>query len=711
MSARIPARLAWLVWALIVVSLALGAFLQFVNAPSELGNLSVLVVLVGLSFATVGALIVSRHPENLIGQTFCAVTGLLALGFLCAQYAQHALVVVPGSLPGGVALAWAGSWVNTLAIGLLAYVILLFPTGRLPSRRWRLVAWLYADWLALATLATALKPGPFDTVPAINNPISLGSLAGAFATLVVSVADLVNFVFIAVFVAAIFLRFRGATGEERRQIKWFAYANALLIIWWGVYLLLQWNGALAWLQRMGVPLIDLAVNTLWGLAFASLPIAVGVAILKYRLYDIDLLINRTLVYGSLTAIVVGLYMLVVGGLGVAFQVSGNPLLTIVSIGLIALFFHTLRERLQHGINHLLYGQRDEPYVVISRLGQRLEATLAPDAILPAIVEMVAQALKLPYVAVALREPGMGAARPVASYGVAREGALRLPLSYQQERLGEFILAPRAPGEGFGPADQRLLADLARQIGVAAHAARLTEDLQRANTDLQASRERLVTTREEERKRLRRDLHDGLGPTLAALALKARAVEEHVETEPERARTLAAELKDDIRMTVADIRRLVYALRPPALDELGLVGALREFALQVSRQSPPDAELRIEIEAPYEIPALPAAIEVAAYRIAQQALTNTLRHAHAHHSVVRLMVCGEPAAVLSVEIVDDGVGLPEAPRPGVGLRSMQERAAEVGGACVVERIAPAGTQVLAKLPIAPALIAARQAEES
>jgi hypothetical protein len=164
MSARSTARLAWSVWALIVVSLALGPFLQFVNAPSELGNLSVLVVLVGLSFATVGALIISRHPENLIGQTFCAVTGLLALGFLCAQYAQHALVTVPGSLPGGVALAWAGSWVNTRAMSVLAYVILLFPTGRLPSRRWRLVAWLYAGWLSLATLATALKPGPLDTV-------------------------------------------------------------------------------------------------------------------------------------------------------------------------------------------------------------------------------------------------------------------------------------------------------------------------------------------------------------------------------------------------------------------------------------------------------------------------------------------------------------------------------------------------------------------
>ncbi|HEY7093165.1 MAG TPA: hypothetical protein VH393_08305, partial [Ktedonobacterales bacterium] len=300
MNTRIAARLAWSVWAAVVVSLALGMFLNyFVNAPSEFWNFLVLqVFLIEAPFGIVGALIISRHPENRIGQIFCAITFLLALTFLAVQYTQYALVTAPRSLPGAAALAWLASWVNSIAIGLLAYMILLFPDGRLPSPGWRLVAWLYAGWIALHALATALTPGPFDMIPAVNNPLSIAGIAGALAALVVSAASPVRLLFIASFAASVVLRFRRAAREERQQVKWFAYAITLIIAWWGVYLLLQWAGAFALLEQR-ISFLDFAIDVVWGVAFASVPVSVGIAILKYRLYDIDLLINRTLVYALL----------------------------------------------------------------------------------------------------------------------------------------------------------------------------------------------------------------------------------------------------------------------------------------------------------------------------------------------------------------------------------------------------------------------------
>ncbi|GHO55878.1 histidine kinase [Ktedonobacter robiniae] len=193
------------------------------------------------------------------------------------------------------------------------------------------------------------------------------------------------------------------------------------------------------------------------------------------------------------------------------------MISLLATGLIAVLFQPLRTHFQRTINRLMYGERDDPYQVISRLGQRLEAVLAPEAVLPAVVEVVAQTLKLPYVAVTLKQGEELVL--VASHGTAPEAVLHVPLISQSEQVGELVLATRTPGEAFTPAEHRLLEDLARQAGVAAHAVQLTEDLKRLTIDLQSSRERLVTAREEERRRLRRDLHDGLGPQLASLTLK------------------------------------------------------------------------------------------------------------------------------------------------------------------------------------------------
>jgi len=447
-----------------------------------------------------------------------------------------------------------------------------------------------------------------------------------------------------------------------------------------------------------------AIHALTPFVFVLIPLSIGMAILRYRLYDIDALIHRGLVYGILTTCVVCIYVGSVGYLGALFRTGSNPAISLVGTGLVAVLFQPLRSRLQRGVSRLLYGERDDPYAVLARLGQRLEGTLAPETVLPAIVETVAETLKLPYVAITLASqlPGQWATDggqqggragvmedTAAAYGTPIAHPLRLPLVYQGDQVGALLLAPRA-GQALDARDLRLLADLARQAGVAAYAVRLTLDLQQA-------REHLVAAREEERRRLRRDLHDGLGPTLAALTLKIGAARTLFPRDPAAADAILGELGGDIETTVGDIRRLVANLRPPSLDELGLIGAIHGCIAQHARDGagglttgPP-----VIIDAPESLPPLSAAVEVAAYRIAQEALTNVVRHARARTCWIRITLDER----LSVEIRDDGVGLSTAHRQGVGLRSMRERASEVGGVCVIEPGPEGGTCVLALLPLA------------
>jgi signal transduction histidine kinase len=404
--------------------------------------------------------------------------------------------------------------------------------------------------------------------------------------------------------------------------------------------------------------------------------------LRYRLWEMERLIGRALVYSTLTAAILGMYVLVVGGLGALLHTPSNLWLTILVIGLIAVLFQPARQRLQQGVNRLMYGERDEPMMVLARLGERLEVATGLAGALPMIVETVAHALKLPYVAVAVKQDDTF--QVAASAGQPPAAPPRVfPLIYQAEIIGELLAAPRGPDETFTPAEQRLLENLARQTSNAVYAGLLTDRLQR-------SREWLVTAREEERRRLRRDLHDGLGPQLASLSLKLDAARNQIRQNPDHAEVLLAEIKAQTQASIADIRRVVYDLRPPALDQFGLVSALCEYAASHNRSS----ELQIVVDTPTPLPPLPAAVEVAAYRIAQEAIANVIQHAQARHCAVRLGVCDG----LQVKIRDDGRGMPAAYIAGVGLASMRERAAELGGTLTIESQPDAGTTVQAHLPL-------------
>jgi len=406
-----------------------------------------------------------------------------------------------------------------------------------------------------------------------------------------------------------------------------------------------------------------------------------------RAWSLDGVLNRSIVYGTLTGAIIITYAASVVLLRALLPGETPYAVALLSTGAGALVALPLRDRLQRVVNRLMYGDRDDPYRAIARLGQQLETSLGSEDVLEAIVVTVAQALRLPYAAIELTDAGDGAPAPV--HGTPPpEGAtlLRLPLAYRGDVIGHLLLAPRSPGEAFGEADLRLLNDLARQAGPAVQAVRLTADLRR-------SRERLVTALEEERRRLQRDLHDGLGPTLAGALMKMEAARTRLDGSPQEADRLLGELAADTRRTIDEVRRLTYDLRPPELDQLGLVGALRERAptFSAGRGEP----LEIRIEAPADLPSLPAAVEVAAYRIGLEALMNVARHSGASRATLRLEI---DDGALELEVTDDGRGIDGNGHAGVGHRSMRERAEELGGWLKLGRAAGTGTRVHARLPL-------------
>ncbi len=624
-------------------------------------------IVFALVFALIALYIVLRRPT----ESAPLILLLSAAGILGGTTWSFGLQV--SNLVSGV-----GFWLYVATTGvvyLLFYIAalhfaLMFPRSYpfLARHSWLIGALYVIPYALFAAWVGAMRLGAGSTLE------WLGSWSAGQSAIVVTL--------LVAFVVAVIWGYRvHRDAETRTKVRWMVF-GALLS---GIAGLLLWDIPAAILGR---PLIS--ANAL-GLLILPLPITIAIAILRYRLFDIDTILNRTLVYGGLTGIVVGSYVVIVTALGALLQAQGNLLIALVATGVIAVLFQPLRSGLQRLVDRLLFGERDNPYAVLSRLGRSLETALAPDVVLPTIVETVAQALKLPSAVIEMREGDHSWV--AAAYGQQHSALVTFPLVYQSEIVGQLRVASRAADEPFTKADKRLLEDIAHQAGIAAHATRLTLDLQR-------SRERLVSAREEERRRLRRDLHDGLGPILAGQTLKVGAIRNLLTHDPPAADRLLLELGDEMEAAIADIRRLVYALRPPALDELGLVAALRAEAARAEGQGAlgfggdREKRLRVTIDAPEELPTLPAAVEVAAYRIGCEALTNVIRHARASTCHIRLTLENG----LHIEVVDDGVGFADKRRVGVGLISMRERAEELGGTCLITAVPGHGVRVLATLPV-------------
>ncbi len=516
---------------------------------------------------------------------------------------------------------------------------------------------------ALATVAAiALSPDPLSWYGTLI-PVQLLVILGAFVAIVVLSVR----------------RWRAASAEDRRILRGIGIAGGFTIV----------ASVVAWVLPellTGRPLVPWTVAGILGL---PLVLAVAAAILRHGAFDIDVVVRRSIVYSGAFVGVVAVYALSVSALSNALGAGGSFAAQLLSAGIAAIAALPIRDVVQRGVVQLLYGDRDEPVVAIRRLGERMTWAADPRAMPGAVVETVAGALRSPYVGLELGPPGE--ARMAAEVGDPVADPEVLPLVHRSRPVGRLLVAPRSPVDPFSTADLELLGDLARQIAAAAAAALLAEDLQR-------SRERIVAAGEDERRRLRRDLHDGLGPTLVAIGMRAEAVAARLADDPQAARAELDRRRAAVDLAVADVRRVVDGLRPPAVDEVGLVAALR---LAADRLSAGGEAPDLVIESTGALPPLPAAVEVAAYRIATEAMTNTARHASATRCTVRLEARDGPAGdVLTIHVADDGIGLRDGIVEGVGLSSMRERAAELGGDLGIEAPPGGGTTILATIPLGP-----------
>ena len=669
-----PVLAAWGVVAtgalLLAAALVLLALVERAGVPSS-GHPSagrVLVrILPGACMLVPGALVLAYLPRHPLGWILCAAGIGTLLAAASTEYAIYSHFV--NALPAGEWAGWLSEWASSTIVLVPGVALLLFPDGRLLGPRWRPALWCGLAAAPLVALNGALGIGedlafqgnPFlsdATARSVGEPFGLGWFLMILATLAG--------------IAAIAARRRLAKGEAREQLRLLERAAAVVALTFSACAI----GSLLAPTAFDVG----AVAALTSLSILAL--TMGVAILRHRLYGLDVYVDRALVLSG-TTLVLGL--LYVGAVVLASSLLGQDVhlgVALPATALVAIAFYPVRDRLQRSVNRLLHGQRDEPYAAISQLGRRLGDAIEPAQVLPVMAETIADALRLPYVAVELE--GRSAA-PAAAHGTPAAGiALLLPLVHAGERVGTLVLGARAHGEALSAADRRLLEDFARRASAAASAVALSVEVQR-------SRERLVTAREEERRRLRGDLHDGLGPTLAGAVLTIDAARRVLASDPEAADALLDRAAASVEGTVADVRRVVYALRPPALDQLGLAGALRQQATTLSAGDP---QLTCDVYAPDPMPPLPAAVEVAAFRIAQEALTNVARHASARRAAGTITVDD----ALELEVRDDGCGLPKHHHHGVGLTSMRERATELGGTFALNGAPDGGTLVHVHLPL-------------
>lgn len=616
--------------------------------------------------AAVGGVVASRLPRHPIGWLLLGVAAGKTLHGVAEEFARHQTALGHSGWQVQAA-GWVAQWLSIVSFGLLAFVLLLFPDGRLPSPRWRPVAATAAAVIGFVTVAVAVQPGPL-TATGTPNPLSVATLPwltreGSAVQVVVGAVGMVTALTI---LYSLYVRYRRANDVQRQQLRWLRFAA------------LTMAGGLLFTAVSPSVTNDLSfVAAIIGLL--ALPVSIGVAVLRYRLWDLELVVNRALVWLSLTVVVVAVYAATVVSIGTVFDRALGLAASLTATAIVAIAFDPLRRRVQHLVDRLMYGERRDPYTVLSGLTNRLHAAVDPIGVPELIVQTLTGPVGLEYAAVEFDHHGQ--LETVAAAGHAGESTAAVDLTYQDQHLGRLVYRPPArPSRRW---TERLLADVARQAGPALHALRLA-------TALQRSRERLVVAREDERRRLRADLHDLLGPQLAGLTLGLEAAGNILDRDPSEASQLLVRLQERTREAVGTVRGVIDGLRPAALDQLGLVDAIRERADAVSVGGPATS-VRAE-----PLPVLPAAVEVAAYQIAVEAVTNAVRHANARHVVVTLKA---DAAVLHVEIRDDGSGLASgAPRSGgVGMESMRERAAELGGAVVVTSGSD-GTTVTATLPL-------------
>ena len=610
------------------------------------------IVLAVAAYAVVGTAVELARPGHPVGR-------LMLLGALAWGVGEGLLALGVAGLdesPGSATVALVGV-LGTAARGfgwlvLVLALPLVFPDGRSPSRT---ATRLVIAALSAFTAASLVAPVPLESrMATVDNPIGLPESWQAVADLLAIASLAVAFIALFVVVRAMIRRWQAGDELIRQQVLVFGIAFALPLL---VLPLAATPAARPWM---------------FALSTIPVPVAVAVAMFQRRLYDVQLAASRTLTYVALSAVLAGVYALVVVGAGVMLQDRGAPWLPLAATAVVAVVFAPLRDWLQGIVNQLTYGRWAAPATVLADTGRRLADSADSSALLEALTTEMVEGLGFSYAQI---QDTSG--RVLGSSGSEGPSTDSMPLTAYGRDVGEL----RWTGRPLSAVDRSLLEALAHQIGGAVHTAGLVEELRDAQG-------RLVMAREQERRRLRSDLHDGLGPALAGLGFQLDAVQNLIaDGKPVEDRL--QRLRLGLSETVVEVRRIVEGLRPPAVDDLGLFGAIAELGRELADGS----GLAVTLELPEQRPGLPAAVEVAAYRVTQEALTNVVRHAGASRCHVSGSLSSDG---LVIEVVDDGRGGARAGH-GLGIPGMRDRAAEIGGSVEVSTRAP-GTAVRLRLPV-------------
>ena len=574
--------------AVLTIALAVATVLVGIanQTPVDLTALSLITF---LAFPAMGVLILRHRPNHLIGWLLLAIGVDIYLTFVAGDYSNLALVHHPGSLPFGHAVAWISGWLwIPFALMVLLFVPMLFPDGRLLSRRWRIVVASGLVFAALAFAGNAFAPGPINSdYPGVLNPLALPQFEAVFKVLV-DIALLFGLAAMIGSVASVVVRYRRGDSRQRQQLRWFLVAVIVAV----VPFVLQGN----------VP--NIVAQTATGLTIPLLPISIAIAVLRYRLYDIDVVINRAVVYGALAAFISVVYVAIVVGIGAALGGGTRPnlLLSIVATAVVAVAFQPVRERIQRMANRLVYGRRATPYEVMAGFADRMADTLSVDEALPRTAEAAARGVGATAARVTLLLPD-GSRRVTSWPDQAGETTFPhvLPVRYQGETIGEIAIRKSA-GEILTPGERRLLADLAAQAGLVLHNVRLTaalqaqlEQLSIQAADLRASRQRIVTAQETERRRLESEIRAGVQPELEAMAGQLADVDRLLGEDLHQAIRRLEDLTAVTQHTLDELRELARGIFPPLLADKGLVPALqaqiRKVEAGVAIQAADDLESR------------------------------------------------------------------------------------------------------------------------